>query len=143
MTLNPYSTALNVLKSWDFQINTGYNKLYLPQATTVQQGSIIKLIQSTGLVALDQSGSASFSDLTLTSNQWANLYSQTNWRFYLNTTNDFELKYYKTSFNLNRQYTMPGLYNLTISYQNIFFEQTINVSICNNYLKFFYLSMSI
>ncbi len=127
MQQNPYSTALNVLNSWDFQIAKGYNKLYLPQVLAVKKGTLIGLVQSTGLVALDQSGTALFSDLKLTSNQWSDLNQKSNWRFYLNTTNDFELNYYKTNFSLNHQYASTGLYNLTITFKNLILEQTVNV----------------
>ena len=63
--------------------------MYLNQSALVKKGYFLQLIQITGKVAIDTNGNASVSDLQWSTNIWSNLNSNSNWRFYLDTIDNF------------------------------------------------------
>ena len=123
---------MNVYYSWIFSISTGINTFYFPNAVNVSQGNFLILTQTTGKIALDKTGTASFSDLVWSSTtQWTKLAEFSNWRFYLTALTNFSS--YKNSFSLMHTYSSIGIYNLSISFasspSNIF-QQTVNITDC-------------
>lgn len=134
LTNNPFS-ILSVKYSWVFQIATGYNKLYLQQEVNVEKGDLVLLWQTTGKVALDQSGNASFSDLEWYSFRWSKLNENSNWRFYLNTLNEFSS--YLLNLNLVHTYESKGLYTLNVEIldSSLILKQTVNVTQCKFFFK--------
>lgn len=134
LTNNPFS-ILSVKYNWVFQIATGYNKLYLQQEVNVEKGYLVLLWQATGKVALDQSGNASFSDLEWYSFRWSKLNENSNWRFYLNTLNEFSS--YLLNLNLVHTYKSKGLYTLNVEIldSSLILKQTVNVTQCKFFFK--------
>ena len=129
-TSNPFDVPINVINSWTLQLISGYNKLYLPQSITVNKGSFLYLIQNTGRVAVDQSGSQ-YSDLIWNNiTFWTKLNYNSNWRFYLTTINSFTS--YQNSFILSHVYSSIGSYNLSITFlsSNQIYQQNVIVTDC-------------
>ena len=127
---------MNIVYSWNFQISLGYNSLILPQPLTVTKGSYLVLIQNTGKIAIDTSGTASYSDLVWnTTTQWTKLAEFYNWRFYLTALTNFTT--YQTTFNIQHSYVIPGLYSLSITFASNgqTFQQTVNIT--DRKLRFF------
>lgn len=119
-----------VLNSWIFQVESGYNKLSLTQPVSVLKGSMIKLLQNTGRVAIDQSGAALYSDVELQSSVLNKLNTTSNWRFYLKATTDLYL--YKFNIDLSYSYAFSGSYSLSLeeANSNSVFQHPINVPEC-------------
>ena len=130
LSQNLYNTSFSVLNTLAFQITTGYNKLLFSQPVQVSKGCLINLIQSTGMVAIDQSGSSLISDLAMGTNTYVNLNSTSNWRFFLNTTDNFQLNYYQTSVTFTHTYAYPGAYVHLVTVKNVTFQQIVNVTNC-------------
>ena len=130
LTSNPFDVPINVINSWTLQLISGYNKLYLPQSITVNKGSFLYLIQNTGRVAVDQSGSQ-YSDLIWNNiTFWTKLNYNSNWRFYLTTINSFTS--YQNSFILSHVYSSIGSYNMSITFlsSNQIYQQNVIVTKC-------------
>ena len=128
----PFNNSLIQNYSWNFQVTTGFNNLLLSQTVNVERGEFLMLTQNTGIVAIDTTGTASFSDLVWSSTtQWTKLAEFSNWRFYLTALTNFSS--YKNSFSLMHTYSSIGIYNLSISFasspSNIF-QQTVNITDC-------------
>ena len=122
---------MNIVHSWSFQLSLGYNSIILPQPVTVYRGNFITLTQNTGLVAVDTSNTASYSDLVWnTTTQWTKLAEFSKWRFYLLPLTNFSS--YQTSFNILHAYNNIGLYNLEITFasSNQTFNQIVNITDC-------------
>ena len=137
-TQNPFNASFDVVYNWNFQITTGNNYLYLPQPVSVNKGNFILLTQTTGRVAIDISGNATYSDLAWKSPIWSKLSPNSNWRFYLIPLINFSS--YQTNFNIIHAYKSIGLYNLSITFSssNQTYQQTVNVTDCKlfNYLMY-------
>lgn len=129
VTNNPYNSTVNVLNTFSFQIISGYNILMLTQPIQVAKGSLIYLTQSTGRLALDQSGTATYCDLMWQTYAWTKLSTNSNWRFYLNTFDDFSV--YQNSLNLVHKYSSPGVYVVTIAVKSLVVQQLVTVNECN------------
>ena len=135
LTSNPFDVPINVINSWTLQLISGYNKLYLPQSITVNKGSFLYLIQNTGSVAVDQSGSQ-YSDLVWNNvTFWTKLNYNSNWRFYLTTINSFTS--YQNSFILSHVYSSIGSYNMSITFLSSYqtFLEIVNVTDCMIYFN--------
>ena len=96
---------------------------------SVNAGDFPVLIQTTGQVAVDTSGTASFSDMVWGSTL-QKLYSRANWRFYLTTYSNFSC--YNAVFNLTHKYTTNGVYNLTLTLPslNIVYQEEVIITNC-------------
>ena len=113
-----------------FTVIAGYNKLYLAQPITLYQGNFIQLTQTTARLAIDSSG-ATYSDLYWNTNMWSPLSSSSNWRFYLNMTYNMSQQYYQSQFNIVHTYSSLGLFNFSISINNIsIYEEIANITDC-------------
>jgi hypothetical protein len=89
------------------------------------------LTQYTANIAIDKSGTATYSDMISTSGIYSKLNNNTNWRFYINTLNDFAL--YISQINMLHTYASIGLYQINIVFlnsSNITFQQIVNVTDC-------------
>ena len=121
---------MNIVHSWSFQLSLGYNSIILPQPVTVYRGNFITLTQNTGLVAVDTSNTASYSDLVWnTTTQWTKLAEFSKWRFYLLPLTNFSS--YQTSFNILHAY------NIYIYPDLVFFAFSTIMWVC---LYSFYMS---
>ena len=100
--------------NWSFTLVAGYNYFLLEQPTLVNRGNFILLTQSTGLVAVDQSGNVSYSDYYWNTNTslWTKI-STSNWRVYLVPITNWTT--YQFSFNLTHYYSSVGVYNFSIT----------------------------
>jgi hypothetical protein len=127
------STALNVIYSQTFTLTTGYNKLYLtPSAISVTTGYFIQLIQATGQVAIDTSGTnAPFADMYLNNGLITKLNYVKNLRFYLNALTS--LSYYQNSISIAHTYVNSGTYTLSVAFlsSGVTYTQTINIADSN------------
>jgi len=54
---------MNIVYNWDIEIILGYNNILLPQPVNVTKGNFLMLTQTTGKVAIDTTGNATYSDL--------------------------------------------------------------------------------
>lgn len=127
----PFNITLNVIKSWNYELEIGYNKLYLSEPATVKKGYFLYLIQGTGRVAIDKAGNSTYSDLQWNPNtKWTKLTELSNWRFILAPINSFTS--YQTYFNITHKYLSIGIYNLTLNFlsSNQVFGQIVNVTDC-------------
>ena len=127
-TQYPFINTYNNIYSWEFQITTGLNSIYLPQPVIVSQGYFITMTQTSGKVAIDTTGIASYSDMALGSIIWNQLSPASNWRFYLTAMTNFTS--YQTSFSISHAYKSLGLYNISLRMLSSgeTFQQTINIT---------------
>jgi len=125
-----------VIYSWSFTITTGLNYIYLPQPITINNGNFLMLTQTTGKVAIDTTGNATYSDLAFKSSVWSKLSSIQNWRFYLTALNNFSS--YQTYFSLTHTYKSIGIYNVTLTFSssNETFTQSVNITDCKYFLLY-------
>lgn len=126
---NPFDTTLTVSNEWNFIItNTGYNKFILSQPFYVIRGSLLFLTQTSCQLAIDTSNNIMYSDLVWTNLTYSKLTEFQNWRFYLNTLNNYT--YYSSKFYLSHSYANVGIYNITITFSKsaYSFQTTINVT---------------
>jgi len=134
LTKYPLNFPMNILYSFNFSANPGYNKFILPQPIEVPQGSLVFLTQFTDStsVAIDSSGSAMYSDVVWGTNL-QNLSSNSNWRLFLNPFTNFTS--YQTSFSISHAYNTIGLYNIILTFlsSNLTFQQTVNITDCKFY----------
>lgn len=88
------------------------------------------MTQTTGKVAIDTNGNATYSDLAWYSPLWRKLNPNTNWRFYLTPLTNFSS--YQAVINLVHTYKSIGIYNLLITFNssNETYQQTVNVTDC-------------
>ena len=121
---------MDIINSFNFQITTGVNYLYLPQSYTVNKSNFITITQITGKVAIDTTGTAAYSDMSLGSVIWNQLSADSNWRLYLKALTNFSC--YTSTFSISHTYKSIGLYNitLTLSSSNDTFQQTVNITDC-------------
>ena len=119
---------MSTILSWDFQVSAGYNRLFLIQQVRVNKGSLIRLIQTTGQIAVDQSNNFTDSDLIWQTCAWLKLNTNSNWRFLLNPMNDFSV--YQTYFNLNHKYSSTGSYIVKISFSGLIYQQNVSITDC-------------
>ena len=125
---------MNVYYSWIFSISTGINTFYFPNAVNVSQGNFLILTQNTGIVAIDTTGTASYSDLVWsTKTQWTRLPGLLESRFYLTPLTNFSS--YITSFSFSHTYKTIGLYNILITFSsgNQLFQQIVNITDRNTF----------
>lgn len=118
--------------NFTFQVNSGYNKLLLSYPVRVFRGNLIMVRQSTGKIAVDTSGTASYSDLVWnTTTQWTKLAEYSNWRFYLNVLNNFTS--YQSVLNILHVYSFTGSYNVSIYFNSSgqIFYQAVQITDCN------------
>jgi hypothetical protein len=129
---NPYNTPLNVQFSFTFQLNIGYNLLYLNQSIIIRKGYFILVNQTIGKIAVDTTRSAQYSDLQFssTSNLWTKLNSSSNYRLYLNTIDN--LNSYQSTINITYTYANAGIYTITFTFpsSNQIFQQIVNITDC-------------
>ena len=85
--------------------------------------------QVSGKVAIYQSNNDN-SDLVWKSTAWAKLNSKSNWRFYLDTFNNFSS--YQNTINVVYPYSSIGLYTISLTFASSgqVFQQTVNVTDC-------------
>jgi len=119
------------IKSWTFSVVTGFNNFFLDQPLLVKKGSMIYFQQNidTAQIAIDTSGTALYSDIAWGSYlQKLNAYS--NYRFYLQPV--FNFSTYQTKINLYHRYSLPGLYNVSLTFlsSNQYFENLMNITEC-------------
>ena len=121
---------MNYIYNFTFQLTNGYNLLYLNQSALVKKGYFLQLIQITGKVAIDTNGNASVSDLQWSTNIWSNLNSNSNWRFYLDTIDNFSS--YQNTINVVYPYQSIGLYTISLTFASSgqVFQQTVNITDC-------------
>jgi hypothetical protein len=141
LTQYPFSIPLTTIYSWTFNITTGYNNLVLSQPVQVSKGYFIQLIQVTGQVSIDTTGTASYSDLAWNDpTQWTRLSAISIVRFYLTATLNFTS--YQTAINVFHSYASIGLYTLSLTFasSNKTFQQIINITDCKfSFLFIFYI----
>ena len=133
-TQNPFNKTMNIIYEWDYDISLGYNKLILPQPLVVYRGNYIYLTQTTGKIAIDQTGNSTYSDLVWNSTtKWTKLSEFSNWRFYLNALTNFSS--YESKLNVIHSYSNIGVYTLNITFpsSNKTFTQIVNVTDCKSY----------
>jgi len=122
---------MNIIYSWNFDLSLGYNSIILPQPVTVFRGNFLTMTQTTARVAVDTTGSASYSDLAwYPNNQWTKLAVLYNWRFYLTPLTNFSS--YMTTFNIMHTYKNIGLYDVEINFasSNQTYNQIVNITDC-------------
>lgn len=113
---NPYR-SVTVIYSWIFQVTAGYNILNLANSVSVNKGFMILLNQNTAKIAIDVSGTAVYSDLALVQNiVWSPVNANSNWRFFLNTLDDFIA--YGFTLNFVHTYSDSSLFNMSFMYTN-------------------------
>ena len=137
---NPYSSSLNILYSWTFNLVTGLNQLFLTQPVTLNKGYLIKITQTTAKLAIDKSGGATYSDMYWsTSGIWSPLYSSSNWRFYLNLISIASLQYYQSQLNVIHTYSSLGVFNFSLSINNnVTYQELVSITDCKlNKYKWF------
>jgi hypothetical protein len=96
------------------------------------------LTQTTGKVAIDTTGNATYSDLVWnTTTQWTKLAEFSNWRFYLTALNNFTS--YQTYLNIVHSYNLIGLYSISITFasNNQTFQQIVNITDRKIYIYLF------
>ena len=127
---------MNIVYNWDIEIILGYNNILLPQPVNVTKGNFLMLTQTTGKVAIDTTGNATYSDLAFKSSVWSKLSSIQNWRFYLTALNNFSS--YQTYFSLTHTYKSIGIYNVTLTFSssNETFTQSVNITDCKYFLLY-------
>jgi len=122
---------MNVQYSFDFNITAGFNQLILQKPLLVKKGSLIFLTQALNStnIALDQSGSAQYSDMIWGTNL-QQINATSNYRFYLTTISNFTV--YQTNLLISHAYQKIGLYNLSINFpsSNKVFYHIINITDC-------------
>jgi hypothetical protein len=122
---------MKVSYSFNYTINSGYNKILFSQPILVKKGSLIFLTQSpnSSNVAIDKSGNASYSDMIWGTNLNM-LNSSSNWRFYLTTITNYSA--YQSSLNIQHSYNNIGLYNLSILFtsSNQLYNMLVNITDC-------------
>lgn len=125
---------MNVVSSWNFLINFGYNKFIIDSPLFVKKGYMVYLSQNdTGKIAIDQSGSALFCEIA-----WKNyiekLSPNINYRFFLKPLINFTS--YQSLINLYHSYSTPGIYSVTLEFMssNETFINTVNITDCKSYL---------
>ena len=101
----------------------------MPQPVNVSTGYFVQMTQITGRVAVDTTGSATYSDMAWVTSIWSPI--GTKHRFYLTTLTNYSA--YQTSFSISHTYNLIGIYNiiLTFSSSNVVFQQTVNITDCN------------
>ena len=99
----------------------------------IEMGNFISIEQNTGKIAIDNSGTASYSDMALGSTIWNPLSSNSKWRLYLNALTNFSS--YQTSFSISHTYNNIGLYNIALTFlsSNVTFYQTVNITDCKTF----------
>lgn len=129
---NSISPTLITDNSWDFDIVAGFNRLLFATPVFVRKGSFIYLTQSTGKIAIDKSGNATYSDMVLSNGGYYKLNDTSNWRIFLNTITSFGS--YKTSFLITYTYSALGNYEIMLTFisSNVTFFYDISVTQCNN-----------
>jgi hypothetical protein len=128
-----YNLSMNVEYSFDFSVTAGFNQLILPEPVLVKKGSLIFLTQTLNStnVAIDQSGTASYSDMIWGTNL-QQLNATSNYRFFLAPISNFTV--YQTSLIVAHAYQNIGLYNLSLTFlsSNKVFSRIINITDCKN-----------
>ena len=71
-----------------------------------------------------------YRDLQWSTNIWSNLNSNSNWRFYLDTVNNFSS--YQNTINVVYPYQSIGLYTISLTFASSgqVFQQTVNITDC-------------
>lgn len=117
-TQNPFSISLTQVINWNFNLVVGYNYILLENSVLVTKGSFLVLIQNGGMVAVDQSGNATYSDYYWDTNTelWTKLNSNSSCRLYLTPITNWTTFYY--SFSLNHYYSAIGFFNLSLKVQS-------------------------
>jgi hypothetical protein len=89
------------------------------------------LTQYTATIAIDTTGTATYSDMISTYGIYSKLNNITNWRFYINTLNNFAA--YISKINVVHTYANIGLYTINIVFlniSNITLQQIVNITDC-------------
>lgn len=115
-------------------MKAGFNTFILPQSYLVTKGQFVYVTQSIGVIAVDQSGNATYSDLVWQTSIWSKLTEFSNWRIFFNTLSNFTT--YQSSFNLVHSYSSIGLYTLSILIRssNQLFQKQVNITDCKFYI---------
>jgi hypothetical protein len=128
-----YNLSMNVEHSFDLSVTAGFNQLILPQPVLVKKGSLIFLTQTLNStnVAIDQSGTASYSDMIWGTNL-QQLNATSNYRFFLAPISNFTK--YQTNLIVAHAYKNIGLYNLSLTFlsSNKVFSRIINITDCKH-----------
>ena len=97
------------------------------------------LSQSTGMIAIDTAGNASYSDLAWKAPLWSKLSPSSNRRFYLTPLTNFSS--YQSVLTFSHPYKNIGLYDIAITFNssNQTFVQSVNVTDCKFYNIFEFL----
>ena len=139
MAQYPFSIVNSTVYSYSYTIVVGYNNIILPQPVVVSKGYFIQLTQSTGKVAIDITGNATYSDLVWnTTQQWTKLAEFSNLRFYLTPLYNFTS--YQNTLNVLHTYANIGLYTLSLTFlsSNKTFQQIVNITDCNFFNNIIY-----
>lgn len=118
-----------IYNSWDFTITTGYNKILLDYPKAVNRARMIYLLHETGVVALDQQVTATYSDISWTSTI-QRITPLNNTRFSLQPITNYTT--YQTSISIDHKYQTPGIYNVSFAFfgsQQIFYS-AVNITDC-------------
>jgi len=118
--------------TFTYNISAGFNQILFPQPILVRKGSVILISQNSlnsTSVAVDTSGSASYSDMIWTNNL-SKLNNTSNYRLYFKPMTNFSS--YKTEFTLSHAYSKIGIYNVSILFlsSNQLFSQIVNITDC-------------
>ena len=132
-TNNYYESSLkNSIIAETFTIIAGFNRILLDQPVNVYEGSLLLLTQNSGLVAIDESTSSSYSDLVNQGNILTNLSYSANKRFLISPLTNFSSYY--ANISLSHVYSNYGSYNLILKFANT--KQTFNQTITTYSCKF-------
>jgi hypothetical protein len=104
--------------------------LPLNNSFLVSQGSFVYLNQITGSIALDISGSSTYSDMILKNGVYYNISSTSNYRFILAAISNFSS--YKTNFSVAHSYNKAGLNLISIQFMssNVNFTNFVSITQC-------------
>ena len=118
--------------TFTYNISAGFNQILFPQPILVKKGSVILISQNSlnsTSVAVDTSGSASYSDMIWTNNL-SKLNNTSNYRLYFKPLTNFSS--YQSSFTLSHAYSNIGLYNMSIFFNSSrqLISQIVNITDC-------------
>jgi hypothetical protein len=124
-----------LINNFSYTISVGYNKFLFSQPLNIQKGYFILLEQIDGILAVDTSGNATYSDMILSTDgtSVSKMNTILNQRFYLNALNRFD-SYYFASFNVSHSYLNVGNYLIKIKIENNTFYKEVQISDCKNEL---------
>ena len=131
-TNNYYESSLkNSIIVETFTIIVGFNRILLDQPVNVYEGSLLLLTQNSGLVAIDESTSSSYSDLVNQGNILTNLSYSVNKRFLISPLTNFSSYY--ANISLTHVYSKYGSYDIIFTFANT--QQTFIQNIFTNKCK--------